>query len=136
VIRWVLASGGLPDREVEEPGTTDEIVILRTEQVPGRAWQNPGLQQDADHDGIDDTVIVFAYAGVNDLLGWDIVERAAWNLYSKYSNIAQDVSWANLNNETKRKYIGIAQSVLACVMEMQAEKRTARASKDLDDGES
>ncbi len=109
--RWVLAQGRDEDKEVEQPGIDEEIVIFKVEQ-----------QLDSvDPDG-DLVTITFAHAGADDLLGWELVEAAAVRLYSKFGNTSS-IPWAFLPLASQRFYVQRAQCVLAGVTEYRRDHR-------------
>lgn len=116
-VRWILAYGRGGDTEVDPPKSDEEIVILGFEQCPGG------------EDGFDETVITFAHAGADDLLGWDVVEMAAVALYHKECPAPRMTSWPFLPTASKRYYVDRVQTVLASVMEQRAERRTEEASR-------
>jgi len=124
VIRWILCEGREQDKEVEAPGTQDEIVILKYEQWPGRAQYLP-LPLGDDHDGIDDTVITFARAGNDDLLGEKFTSTGAIHLYHFLEG--EDAKpWAELTRGEMLTYRRMTNVVLAAVTEYMKEERKAR----------
>jgi hypothetical protein len=129
MIRWILAEGRENDREVDEPKTTDEIVILRVEQVEGKAFSPhfPGLNDTFEWDDKDDVVILFARAGNDDLLGWELTETAARALFQRDKDLKQGdwhgFLWPELPRWKQRNYVTQAQIVLAAVTAHMREKR-------------
>jgi len=121
MIRWILAHGGDEDKEVDAPETTDEIVILKYEQWPGRAQY---LSLVDEHDDLDDTVITFARAGSDDLLGEELTLVAAMAMM--HSVEGDGVLWYHLSRGGQRAYIKHAQAMLAAVQERINEKRQER----------
>lgn len=106
MIRWYLAEGSEEDKEVDEPKTHEEIVILKIYE---------------EYDGAP-VEITFARAGNDDLLGEELTSTAAVALYHKIYG-GEAPPWAFVSGGTRREFISMAQSALAAVTEYMREKR-------------
>lgn len=119
MIIWVLAHGRDEDREVEEPHTREEIVILKTEQTNT-------VHSSGEGDGFSNTYITFAK--VEPMFDPDDLDMVAMALYYKRAEQSDQKvpAWMFAPHAIRKLYRDMAGAALGNLEQHLKEKRVTR----------